>query len=62
MFITRIEAINFRHLKKSVFDLDPEVNTVRLLFECSINKKRLMDDLNNTDNKKGLCKRIWRII
>ena len=41
---------NLEHISDFILDLDPAINTVKILFECSINKKLLLTDLNVITN------------
>lgn len=41
---------NLEHISDFILDLDPAINTVKILFECSINKKLLLNDLTGITN------------
>lgn len=46
------EDDSLENISDLILDLDPEVNTVNLLFECSINKKKLLENLSNISERK----------
>ncbi len=41
---------NLEHISDFILDLDPDINTVKILFECLINKKLLLNDLKGITN------------
>lgn len=43
---------NLEHLSDFILDLDPAINTVKILFECAIDKKKLLADLAGMDRKE----------
>ncbi|MEX6699339.1 AAA family ATPase [Peribacillus frigoritolerans] len=43
------EEDNLEYLSEFILDLDPDVNTVKIAFECAIDKKNLLKDLINID-------------
>jgi putative ATP-dependent endonuclease of the OLD family len=45
------EKDNLEHLSEFILDLDPNVKTVKIAFECAINKKSLLKDLLIIDEK-----------
>lgn len=52
---------NLEHISDFILDLDPEIDTVKILFECAINKKSLLKDLltiENEDKERYIIKNI----
>ena len=52
---------NLEHISDFILDLDPEIDTVKILFECAINKKNLLKDLltiENEDKERYIIKNI----
>ncbi len=43
---------SLENLSDFILDLDPSINTVNLLFECSINKKKLLEKLSKIKKEK----------
>ncbi|KRF67324.1 hypothetical protein ASG99_16740 [Bacillus sp. Soil768D1] len=52
---------NLEHISDFILDLDPEIDTVKILFECAINKKSLLKDLltiESEDKERYIIKNI----
>ncbi|UXJ53510.1 ATP-dependent nuclease [Pseudomonas citronellolis] len=47
------ETDDLDQLSNFILDLDDSSNTVKILFECSIDKKRLLKDLEDSDSDKS---------
>jgi predicted ATP-dependent endonuclease of OLD family len=43
---------NLENLSDFILDLDPAITTVKILFECAINKKNLLNELSAIDKKE----------
>lgn len=55
------EEDDLEYISEFILDLEPDINTVNILFECSINKSRLLKDLSNIgekDKEKFITKNI----
>ena len=50
--ITYSEKDNLENLSEFILDLDPTENKVHILFECFIDKKRLLNELANVKSEK----------
>lgn len=50
--ITYDEDDNLENLSDFILDLNPLENKVKIMFECFINKKKLLTELSNIDGKK----------
>jgi len=46
------ENDNLEHLSEFIIDLDPEVDNVKILFECSINKQKLLSTLGKIESNE----------
>lgn len=56
--ITYTKEDNLSNLSEFILDLSPTVNKVKLLFECYIDKKKMLKELSNIDkNKKRYIKK-----
>lgn len=52
------EEDSLENISDFILDLDPSIRTVKILFECSINKRKFLDSLTTiTDRKKEYIKK-----
>src|SRR5690606_30325860 len=60
--ITYSDKDNLDNLSEFILDLNPDENKVNILFECGINKNKLLNEIKNvkTENRKRFIKKHLR--